>query len=100
LQIRMMQQECIYARFHLRKVFFVCRTFVTTRRTARVVTVTGTGRPSPEKSVFRKHLPHIGGAHYLAVQGQDLGITFIRYGESECVEVEYRIGRNKWKIRK
>lgn len=49
LQIRMMQQECIYARFHLRKVFFVCRTFVTTCRTARVVTVTGTGRPSPEK---------------------------------------------------
>jgi SNF2 family DNA or RNA helicase len=27
---------------------------------------------------FRKHLPHVGSAHCLAVQGQYLGISFIR----------------------
>ena len=49
-----------------------------TCRAACIITVTGTGRPSPKINVLRKHLPHVGSAHCLAVQGQYFGITFIR----------------------
>ena len=73
-----MQQECIYTRFHFRKVFFVCRAFIATCRAACIITVTGTGRSSPKINVFRKHLPYIGSTHCLTVQGQYLGTAFIR----------------------
>ena len=77
VEVGMVNKETIHPCRYFGEIFLIGYAFVAAGGAGSVVTVTGAGGTSPEVNVLGKGLTDVCRTHYLSIQGDYFGISFV-----------------------